>query len=158
MTFRTTDAIAILLALPGVRLEAGCGATSLGQYLKHRDVVAIFRATVTLLEAVPPSLSFPRDIRQIATMKVASVWKGNVTPETRVYFHGGEGGPANVMRDGGEYLVIAHVLSAESRPWFRLSPSGDRALGANELGCGVVPVANPSAVRMMGEAPGYPPQ
>jgi hypothetical protein len=150
--------VALLIAGLQVRPEAGCAITSLDQFLKHPNVVAIFKGAVTKLELVPPSLSFPGDVRQIATMRVTLVWKGSVAPETRLYFYAGEGGPSGVIREENEYLVIAHQLSPENRTWFHLPSSGERALGANELGCGAIPVASPSAARLIGEAPGYSPQ
>jgi hypothetical protein len=125
-------------------------------YLDHPDVVAIFRGTVTSVRAVPPSLTWPRDRRQIATMAVATVWKGDMSPRAVVYAFLGSGDVEAILTNA-EYLVIAHVLRPESRPWFGLPWTGEPALGSNGMGCGIRPLSSLTA-KFLGDAPSYPPK
>jgi hypothetical protein len=125
-------------------------------HLDHPNVVAIFRGTVTSISAVPPSLTWPRDRRQIATMAVTTVWKGDVSSRAVVYAFLGSGNIEGMVTNA-EYLVIAHVLAPESRPWFGLPWTGEPALGSNGMGCGIRPFSSLNA-KFMGDAPGYPPK
>ena len=141
--------------LPG-RAQGGCATQSLDKYLEHTNVVAIFRATVTAVKPVRQSLSFPRDRREIAAMRVTRIWKGTVALETALLHWFQAGAPQFQL--GAESLVIAHELSPESRQWFGLPATGARALGVNGLACDAMTVDRPAAIRIMEAAAGYAPQ
>lgn len=149
--------VAFVVSTPQ-RAQAGC-AGDFEMYLKHPDVVAIFRGTVTAVQSLRAALklspeSTAAENYQIATLRVSTVWKGEVPPRTALHFARGEG---NLMLAlNAEYLVIAHELSVESRRRFGLPITGERALGSNEFGCGVRPID--TAVRLIGGAVGYPPK
>src|SRR5688572_16736555 len=115
--------------------QGGCISASLEERLDHDGVVAIFKGVVTAVKAVPDSLTFPRDHREIATMTVTRVWKGNVASTTALHRWFTEGrASGGGFEAGNEYLAIAHELSPESRPWFGLPWTGERALGVNGWG------------------------
>jgi hypothetical protein len=139
--------------------QGGCISGPLEQYLEHAGVVAIFRGAVTAVKPVPDSLTFPRDHREIATMTVTRVWKGTVASTTALHRWFAEGRfSGGGFEAGKEYVAIAHELSPESRPWFGLPWTGERALGVNGWGaCSVMPADSPAALRLIGAAPGYPP-
>ena len=146
----------LLAAVSPPPAQGGCGG-DFAASLKHPDVVAIFKGTATSVKNVPPSLTWPRDRRQIATMMVTSVWKGEVSARTVVYAFLGSGTVAGIEANA-EYLVIAHVLTPESRPWFGLPWTGEPALGSNQFGCGIKPISSPNTAKFIGDAPGYPPR
>ena len=152
--------LAFVAAPQPATAQGGCISGSLEDYLQHTSVVAIFKGVVTAVRAVPDSLTFPRDHREIATMTVTRVWKGNVASTTalhRWFTEGRDSGGGFVS--GREYLAIAHELSPESRPWFGLPWTGERAFGVNGWGaCSVMPADSPAALRLIGAAPGYPPK
>ena len=161
---RAVQAVSILSALfissavSPVRAGSGCSTGTLDDNLKHPDVVAIFTGTVTAVQQVPPSLTFPRDRRQIGTMNVTRVWKGDITSTTALHLWITESSSTAGLQIGTEYLVKAYELDADARQWFRLPRTGERALGANGLACSVMPIDSPSAVRVISAAPGYPPK
>jgi hypothetical protein len=148
--------LALLSPVSPARAQGGCGG-DFASHLEHPNVTAIFKGTVTSVRNVPPSLTWPRDRRQIATMTVATVWKGDVSARTVVYAFLGTGNVPGMEADA-EYLVFAHVLSPESRPWFGLPWTGEPALGSNQFGCGIRPISSPSTAKLVGDAPGRPPR
>ena len=150
-----TAVLALLLFSSTANAQGGCYAPSLAMYLDHPDVVAIVRGTVTSVRAVPPSLTWPRDRRQIATMAVTTVWKGDVSPRAVVYAFVGSGDVAGMVMNA-EYLVIAHVLSPESRAWFGLPWTGEPVLGSNGIGCGVRPIPSLNAKFQRSSCPSIP--
>jgi hypothetical protein len=89
-------------------------------------------------------------------MAVTTVWKGDVSSRAVVYAFLGSGNIEGMVTNA-EYLVIAHVLAPESRPWFGLPWTGEPALGSNGMGCGIRPFSSLNA-KFMGDAPGYPPK
>jgi hypothetical protein len=90
-------------------------------------------------------------------MTVTTVWKGNVSASTTVHAFLGSGNVSG-MALNAEYLVFAHVLSPESRPWFGLSWTGEPAFGSNQFGCGIRPISSPVTTKFIGDVPGYPPK
>ena len=149
----------LLVAVAPAR-QGGCGALSLDDYLKHSDVAAIFTGMVTAVKAVPNSSTWPRDRRQIGTMTVTRVWKGEVSSTTALHLWFTEGRDREAgFQPSVEYVAIAHELSPESRASFGLPWTGERELGVNGWGsCSVMQADGPSALRLIGAAPGYPPK
>jgi hypothetical protein len=151
------SALFVSLAV-GQTARAACISVPLERYLLHPDVAAIFRGTV--VEAIPVTYALPEGFGpapgQVAKVRVAGVWKGDVHRDTILYFREGEGD--RLLEVGREYLVIASVLSAVGRQQFGLSAEGEEGLSAAELGCGAIPFESPTAQNMLGNRPSQPPR
>ena len=135
-----------------------CLPTTLVSLLANANIAGIFRGQVITLRTVqyplPDNLGLAQG--QVAVVRVELVWKGSISRETVVHFRLGEGNRG--LADEGDYLFITHELSEFGRQQFGLSSGGEPGLGANELGCGVIPFESPYATQLLGRAPGQLPR
>lgn len=155
----TALGVGVLLAVPQA-VQAACIPMTLAQASSHQDVTAIFRGSVLGFERVtvplPEDLHLPPIAGQIATIRVADVWKGDVPREILLYFRVGE--RQRLLDIGGDYLFIAGQLDAFGRRQFNVPPGEDQRLSSNEYGCGAIPFANPYAQSIVGGTAGHPPR
>jgi len=135
-----------------------CLPTTLASLLANPNVTRIFRGQVIALRSVQYLL--PDNVGladgQVAVVRVGLVWKGSMSREAVVHFRLGEGNSG--LADEGDYLFIIHELSEFGRKQFGLPPDGEPGLGANELGCDVIPFGSPYAAQLLGRVPGQIPR
>jgi hypothetical protein len=154
-----TGGLVLLNAVPEA-VQAACLPMTLAQASSHPNVTAIFRGSVLGFERVTVRLL--EDLRltpmagQIATIRVAGVWKGDVARETLLYFRVGEG--ERLLDIGGDYLFIAGQLDAFGRRQFNVPPVDDQRLSTTEYGCGAIPFASAYAQRIVDGTAGHPPR